>query len=1413
MQSNTASTRLNSENQKPTLEKFIKKTIVATEKTRYYRRFYVGLKSNESFVDARNDLKELLKQGYASRSTSNEKWIHSRLRDYSLAEFSTDKWYPPKTEREAKEMAYAAFYEGKDVGSALVFQKKPNLTAFDSALDGFDSIGSELDAITDQDIDSDPLAVLDLCIEVLEESTDAITPTGRTNPVKTAKGTKIGTQFAVVEVEKLITSHDSAGNENPAFPQELQPRDRSRDASRAWVAKVANSLDNDSLGRTSRADSGAPIVGRDGIVESGNGRTMAIRMAYDQGTADEYRQFLIDEADYFGIDPDQVEGMERPVLVRVRTTDIDRRVFTVEANQDDKLALSATERARSDAKRLDDKLLAIFAPGEDGDLNTAANQRFIQGFLKSIGDNEAAQYMTTDGKPTKGLIDRIQAAIFSKAYNDDRLLEMMADQTKTEIKNVISALNSAAPKFIESQAYSRLGTDAVSEQVVDGIEQSLDQRVIDAVIEATNTLLAAKAKNQDITEYVTQGGLFEGIDEGVAALAVFLSQNARNPKRIGIAFKAMAEFVKTDAIDQTNVGLFGDPVPPSMVDVVAAANREIQRIYGDDDDKTIGLFDDPVEPEPVTETKIVTVKVPISVNLINEATSAAWSGLEKLNDDAFLKVWKNLKAADYMRRRSIRPTGERKSNQHILNQAASGDVQKMVDSEVAKRGFEKKYTLFIEQKDVNGFDSYLADGRYDHIHLDDLQMHPYANAAKERQPTAKTPLLVQKNRRGDLYLIAGVKRYEMALDDDLEYLPAVILPVVEGYGDPVIKRVLNAYTGSIDPLALMAAIEDAVTERAGKKAMFDGLGGDISTITDLDIQNDPLGVLEACLAALENPTGFDVNNPATILRYVNKIADQLATASDAQKAISLDYIDELRFLMSNTEYDREELRKIVRKLTETVLVEASTNTQKLLMDEYMEGGGTLVYDLELYKSTETYQRAMKESISHRNAQIYEAWDIHLTETRELWKQLNDKSIDPMTSDEQLNELKKAYDEKSMLRWEEFSAARVDAWRPEKDRIEAEMKGKGQQLINDVLSASKVSTDAATQWAAQQIITTAAEKQLVKMGYAVDQVRKDLAEFYQVTNGAISHIGIDYSGKKDRAYTINSTNKVADKWMYIGSRFDKRVLFHEAGHHIESDKAALAASTYFLKFKRGNDDKLYKLKDLMPGSEYKSSEVAYKGGFFSAYVGKYYEHGSTEVWSMGVESLYDPVVLAERAAVDPQMFAMIMGGIKLPKNPLVEVSDAIFSEQMNQQGAKKEDAEKLREDAIKKIVSLVTFDKTPVPNVEQALFDYNPKYHAGSTFHGRHNDWYVFAVQSVMNPRTNRRGKGYVCLEYKKRNEYFVPEILTVKAAGKLDADEIKLYVAALSVSEPISARRVVMGRLSDERVQEILSKLTGGSNE
>jgi len=412
---------------------------------------------------------------------------------------------------------------------------------------------------------------------------------GRTNKVKTAKGTQVSTVFALLESDEIIASHTSTGAENPNFPQELQPRDRSRESSQAWVQKTSNGLDPESLGRSGRADTGAPIVGDDLVVESGNGRTMAIQLAYERGQAEEYREWLVEEAEYFGFSADQVENFTAPILVRIRTSEVDRVQFTVEANQDDKLSFSATERAQSDAKRLDENLLALFTPGDDGDLLTAGNQKFIQGFLKSIGDTEAAQYLTTEGKPTQALVTRIKAAIFSKAYNDDRLLEMMADQTKPDLQNMLNALGAAAPKFIEAQAVSRGDIQDVSSSIVDGIEQALDKRVANAIIDAANTIIAAKRNDQDIVEFVQQQGLFGDLGEGVPELAVFLSKNSRSAKKMSLLFKAMAEFAEKQALDQLNIGLFGESEPVSIQDAINYAVSVINDNYGDH--ATMSMFD------------------------------------------------------------------------------------------------------------------------------------------------------------------------------------------------------------------------------------------------------------------------------------------------------------------------------------------------------------------------------------------------------------------------------------------------------------------------------------------------------------------------------------------------------------------------------------------------------------------------------------------------------------------------------------------------------------------------------------------------------------------------------------------------------------------------------------------------------
>lgn len=432
---------------------------------------------------------------------------------------------------------------------------------------------------------------------------DVIVPEGSESKVKTAKGTEIATGFTVIEADKLIASHDSVGNPNPDYPQELQPRDRSRTSSVAWVRKVSKQLDPDSLGKTRRADSGAPIIGADGVVESGNGRTMAIQEAYRNGDAGEYREWLESEAEFYGLDAEKIKAMRAPVLVRVRTSSIDRRTFAIEANQDDKLAMTGTEKAKADADRLDSGLMSTLS--DDGNLLAASNRSFVIGFLQSLGESESAQYMTTNGQPTGALIARIQAAVFAKAYNDDRLLELSADVTKPEVANVIEALNVAAPEFILARNADEDAAKTATNQIVDSVETAMNQQAIEAIIQATNLVRQSRADGTSVEDAVNQMGLFGDISPATAAMALFINKNNRSAKRLGVAFKAMAEFVKQEAERGQTVDMFGDATPVELSDIIAAANRKLDEEYGEGAYAidTLDMFSPQAEPELATDVE------------------------------------------------------------------------------------------------------------------------------------------------------------------------------------------------------------------------------------------------------------------------------------------------------------------------------------------------------------------------------------------------------------------------------------------------------------------------------------------------------------------------------------------------------------------------------------------------------------------------------------------------------------------------------------------------------------------------------------------------------------------------------------------------------------------------------------------
>ena len=456
---------------------------------------------------------------------------------------------------------------------------------------------------------------------------------GKTNKAKTAKGTSIASEFALVDAKFLIASHSATGTKNPKYPQDLQPRDRARESSIAWVQKTSKALDPESLGRTSRVDTGAPIVGDDLIVESGNGRTIAIKMAYKNGDAKAYREWLIENARMFGFTEQQVESYKQPVLVRMRTTEVNRAEFAVEANQDDKLSFTASERAKADSKRITGGMLELFAPAANGDINAAANRPFVKQFLASLGATEAAQYTDSNGYPTQALVARIKSAIFSKAYDDDRLLEMMADQTKPDLQNMLNALTMAAPSFVAAQAVNPSDAQDLASQVIDGVEKSINDEVKAAIVDASNMIMSANQNNQDVKEYVLQLGLFDEIDDATAELAVFLAANARSAKKMADYFNAMAKYIEQDAAKRLTLDIFDDPKPISMADVIAYANQTTTEVEPPMTQDMFAETATPVVDPAVIEQQPVPTAAPVA-GLASDELDAKVADFESTVNDA-----------------------------------------------------------------------------------------------------------------------------------------------------------------------------------------------------------------------------------------------------------------------------------------------------------------------------------------------------------------------------------------------------------------------------------------------------------------------------------------------------------------------------------------------------------------------------------------------------------------------------------------------------------------------------------------------------------------------------------------------------------------------------------------------------------
>jgi hypothetical protein len=394
--------------------------------------------------------------------------------------------------------------------------------------------------------------------------------TGRHNTAYTAKMNEVKSNYALVEAHDLTASHTIQGHVNKAYPQEIQPRERERVSSQMQMANIMNDLKPELFGHSATASDGAPIVGKDGAVESGNGRTIALSEAYNRGLADKYKEWLKGEAEHFGLKPEDVEGMKSPMLVRVRDEadgNKDRAEFAREANQSSNLGSSPAEQAWTDADRIDDSLLKKFTVDEDGEIYNDDNMPFITAFLGKLGKNEAASLQDADGEPNKKCIERIQNAVFAKVYGSSVLTEFQAESAKPRIRNVLKALNACVGDFAQVKGHDDLD---VIPDMMEAIEYTLSHQSVSRA-EMEHTL-----KNAGALNFTGDTPTFKTDFAVNMILAITDRTGSRN--RLQNVFKAISNEIRTEVASRENpeVDMFSGPAQPKTKEQVVKTALEKQ---------------------------------------------------------------------------------------------------------------------------------------------------------------------------------------------------------------------------------------------------------------------------------------------------------------------------------------------------------------------------------------------------------------------------------------------------------------------------------------------------------------------------------------------------------------------------------------------------------------------------------------------------------------------------------------------------------------------------------------------------------------------------------------------------------------------------------------------------------------------
>ena len=367
---------------------------------------------------------------------------------------------------------------------------------------------------------------------------------GESDEITLPNGETIKGHYVLTESGAASASHQAtnAFQETEGFPvdengQSVNDRDYKRDQEAQQVTRSMSAIYDQ------RALQHPIVVSQDGVVLSGNGRTMAGELAAQDGTDAKYIDYLYNHANKFGFTEEQLKGFKHPRVLFVTDEAMPYNADTfAKFNQREQKSQSKTELSVKMGKLVDDNLFGrvmdtIGKYDTLGDFYADENATYavVKQMAEAgiIPQTEMAS-LFDGGKLSETGKSLIEGVLIGKVFqaNPDAVRQI------TEVKSMRQAIMTALQNIVEN---NRLG---------DGYDLSKElAAAIDLVYKARK---ADYKLGQSVSQFARQGNLFQ-LDDGATVAdfnnaAVMMLADVLNDGRV-TQLKNVIDFYNKQAND------------------------------------------------------------------------------------------------------------------------------------------------------------------------------------------------------------------------------------------------------------------------------------------------------------------------------------------------------------------------------------------------------------------------------------------------------------------------------------------------------------------------------------------------------------------------------------------------------------------------------------------------------------------------------------------------------------------------------------------------------------------------------------------------------------------------------------------------------------------------------------------------